>query len=401
MTPPQINALLAHEPEMAGGWVADHIPAGSGITVTGIVDALRLTPEDVQRADADVLVVACAEQLEPALALVEWWCANRPNRPVVVLCPSSSNGFVGRAFGAGADDLILMRPGYETSGETAQELVFALHKAVARKSTPIENGNGRGALICVLGPKGGTGKTVTSCNLGVALAESGKRVALVDADLQFGDIALSLGLTPSGTVHDLATAGGSVDAGKVESYLVAHASGMRVLMAPTRPDQASGVKIELLRDVLAVLRSGYDYVIVDTPPGFTPEVIAAIDASSRVCMVGALDALSLKTTKLALETLELMDYDMRRVRLVLNRADSNVGVTHNDVLSILGRAPDVLVPSHRDVTRSVNEGVPIVVSRKGADAAKAFRALANAYTSAKAGAEGKQPKRSLLTRSRA
>jgi pilus assembly protein CpaE len=173
---------------------------------------------------------------------------------------------------------------------------------------------------------------------------------------------------------------------------------MRVLMAPTRPDQAGAVKIELLRDLFAVLRGAYDYVIVDTPPGFTPEVIASIDASSHICMVGTLDALSLKNTKLGLETLELMGYDTQRVRLVLNRADSSVGVTHKDVLSVLGRPPDVLVPSHRDVARSVNEGVPIVCSHKRAEAAKAFRALASIYASE--GADNEPPKRSLLIRSR-
>jgi pilus assembly protein CpaE len=400
MTPLQINALVAHEPGMASGWIADHIPAGSGITVTGIVGELSPISGEVQTSDADVLVVACAHEPETALALVQWWTVNRPHRPVVVLYPDSSNGFVGEAFSAGADDLIVMQAGYETSGDASRELVFALHKAVARKSTPAENGNGRGSMICVLGPKGGTGKTVTCCNLGIALAEAGKRVVLVDLDLQFGDLALSLGLSPEGTLYDLAVAGGSLDAGKVESYLVEHASGARVLMAPTRPDQASTVKIEMLKDIFAVLRGSYEYVIVDTPPGFTPEVIASIDASSHTCMVGTLDAPSLKSTKLGLETLELMGYEMQRVRLVLNRADSSVGISHSDVLSILGRPPDVLVPSHRDVTRSVNEGIPVVVSRKGAEASKAFRALATAYVSAGASVNGK-PKRSLLTRSRA
>jgi pilus assembly protein CpaE len=397
----QIRALVAHDAGIGGGWVAEHIPAASGITVAGIVDELTPTPAEVQESDADVLVVACAEQKEAALALVHWWSANRPGRPVVVLCPDSPNGFVGRAFSAGADDLVVVQPGHEVSWEASQALTFALQKALARKSTPSENGTAVGAMICVLGPKGGIGKTLTCCNLGTALAEMGKRVVLVDLDLQFGDLALALGLTPRGTVYDLATAGGSLDAGKVESYLATHPSGMRVLMAPTRPDQAGSVKIDLLRGLYGVLRSTYDFVIVDTPPGFTPEVIASIDASSHICLVGMLDALSLKNSKLGLEMLELMGYDMQDVRLVLNRADSSVGITQNDVLSILGRPPDVLVPSHRDITRSVNEGTPIVSSRKRSDAAKAFVALANSYACAGSVASGNEPKRSLLTRSRA
>ncbi len=101
-------------------------------------------------------------------------------------------------------------------------------------------------------------------------------------------------------------------------------------------------------------------MIVDTPPGFTPEVIASVDSSTHVCMVGMLDSLSLKNTKLGLETLELMGYEGERINLVLNRADSHVGITHDDVRTVVGREPDVLVPSHRDIARSANMGAPIV-----------------------------------------
>ena len=136
---------------------------------------------------------------------------------------------------------------------------------------------------------------------------------------------------------------------------------------------------EFLREVYAALRASHEYVIVDTPPGFTPEVIASIDSSSHVCMVGMLDSLSLKNTKLGLETLELMGYDDERMRLVLNRADSRVGITHDDVVSIIGRKPDVLIPSDRDSPRSVNQGTPIVLAKARSDAAKAFRSLAAMY----------------------
>jgi pilus assembly protein CpaE len=96
-------------------------------------------------------------------------------------------------------------------------------------------------------------------------------------------------------------------------------------------------------------------------------------------MVGMLDALSLKNTKLGLETLELMGYGRERIRVVLNRADANVGVTVEDVTAVIGRRPDVMVPSHRDVARSVNEGSPIVSSRPRSEAARAFTALAASY----------------------
>jgi pilus assembly protein CpaE len=144
-----------------------------------------------------------------------------------------------------------------------------------------------------------------------------------------------------------------------------------------------------------------DIVIVDTPPGFTPEVIATIDVSTSACMIGMLDSLSLKNTKLGIETLDLMGYPPENIALILNRADSRVGITHEDVSAIIGRAPDVLVPSDREIPRSVNEGTPIVASRERSDAAKAFLKLADMYmrTSGDKQAEP-STSRTLLTRRR-
>jgi pilus assembly protein CpaE len=213
----------------------------------------------------------------------------------------------------------------------------------------------------------------------VALAQRDANVVLVDLDLQFGDIGLALGLSPERTMYDLMKAGPPFDHEKLDRHLMKHSSGVKVLIAPTRPDQASAVSIEFLRDIYAALRTMCDAVIVDTPPGFTPEVIATIDVSTEICMVGMLDSLSLKNTKLGLETLDLMGYDNDHVSLVLNRADSRVGITPDDVSTIVGRGPDVSVPSDREIPRSVNEGTPIVATRQNSSAAKAFRSLADRY----------------------
>jgi pilus assembly protein CpaE len=240
-------------------------------------------------------------------------------------------------------------------------------------------GKSNASLISILGPKGGTGKTLVAANLAVALAQRDMNVVLVDLDLQFGDIGLALSLSPEFTLYDLMKAGPPFEHEKVDQHLVRHSSGVRVLIAPTRPDQASAVSIEYMREIYASLRTMSDVVIVDTPPGFTPEVIATIDVSSKICMVGMLDSLSLKNTKLGLETLDMMGYDAENISLVLNRADSRVGITPEDVSTIIGRTPDVLVPSDREIPRSVNEGTPIVASKQHSGAAQAFRKLADLY----------------------
>jgi pilus assembly protein CpaE len=265
--------------------------------------------------------------------------------------------------------------------QTPEQVRFSINKIVARRSKVMSSANSiQGRLICVLGPKGGSGKTLVSSNLGVALTQQGASVAIVDLDLQFGDVALTLGLGPERTFYDLALAGGTLDAQKLDAYLMRHSTGVRVLLAPTRPDQASTVTVELIREVYASLRSTFDFVIVDTPPGFTAEVIATIDAASDLIVIGMLDALSLKNTKLGLETLELMGCDPHMVTLVLNRAQSQVGISQSDVLSVLGHEPDVLIPSDREIPRAVNEGVPITIAKPGSEAAMAFRQLAARFT---------------------
>jgi pilus assembly protein CpaE len=369
----RIHALVAVDAGLDGHSIQSVLPDGNGIEVVGIINGLDESWRTLQETATDLLIVACEGYSDRALYFIDAAVKQQPDRPVVVLTTGSPNGFVRRVFESGADDIV-------TLPEAPDSIAFALEKAVARRrGAAVASGIALAPMICILGPKGGTGKTLVSSNLAVALAADGGQAVLVDLDLQFGDIGLALGLRPDKTIYDLARSGGSLDAEKLDAYLVRHASGLKVLLAPTRPDQASAVTVDFLRDVFTTLRSVADYVVVDTPPGFTPEVIAAIDASSHVCMVGMLDSLSLKNTKLGLETLELMGYDTGRISLVLNRADTRVGITHEDVEAIIGRAPDVLVPSDRQIPISVNDGIPIVARDERSEPARAFRKLAEKY----------------------
>jgi pilus assembly protein CpaE len=346
----------------------------SDIQIVGLVQGLDETWRILQETTTDMLVVSCNGYSDRALFLVEAAAKQRPDRPIVVLSDGAQNGFVRRLFEAGADDIVLLP-------ESPDRVRFTLQKAIARKlGTAVATGAAVGPMICVLGPKGGSGKTVTSTNLTVGLAQKGYSSVLIDLDLQFGDAGLALGVNPDRTIYDLAKSGGSVDSEKIEAYLVSHESGAKVLLAPTRPDHATVVGVDFLRDVYTALRRSFDYVVVDTPPGFTPEVIASIDSSSHLCLVGTLDSLSLKNTKLGLETLDLMGYDRDQVCLVLNRADSRVGIERDDVISVIGRVPDVMVPSDREIARSVNDGTPIVLAQERSEAARAFRELVDYYS---------------------
>jgi pilus assembly protein CpaE len=374
----RLRALVALDAEVDRE-VIEAMVSGGPLNVLDYVDLARLGTDDVGAGDA--LIVACVEYTAEIGAHLATASRHHPARPVILVGLTAGDGYVTEAFGAGVDDIIALpaNGSTEMARTMSLQVAFTVEKAVARKRGAPAATTDLGTVVAVLGLKGGAGKTLTTTNLAVALAAGNQRVTIVDLDLQFGDVGLALGLSPERTMYDLICSGGSLDADKLEDFLSVHASGVRALLAPSRPDQAGMVTSEFLRDVYAVLRETNDFVLIDTPPSFTPQVIAAVDSSTEACMVTMLDALSLKNAKLGLQTLERMNFDMDNVRLVLNRADSNVGIAHQDVSAIMGLQPHVLVPSDRSVTRSVNRGEPIVLKHGRSEAARAFEALAQFY----------------------
>lgn len=388
-----IRALIALDAEIDRTLVEALVSRLDGVSVVDYIDLARAP--DPGQDGSDVLLIACVA-FTPAIA--EFAGSVREHfasRPIIVLAPETADGFVANAFEAGADDVLTV-PAYPDPVEvdhSAGELMFSVEKASARRRGALRAvPQPLGRLICLLGLKGGSGKTLASTNLGVALATAGHSVAMVDLDLQFGDLGLAMGLVPERTIYDLVRSGGSLDAEKLSDFLTPHSSGARVLLSPVRPDQASLVTPEFVRAVLKVLQQMHEFVIVDTPPAFTADVIAAVDASTDVLIVSMLDSLALKNTKLGLETLHRMEYDRRHIRLLLNRANTDVGIERQDLLAVLGTEFDVRLPSHRDITRSVNRGEPLALDKRS-PAAKVFHELAQFYIEEASPAPEAPPKR--------
>jgi pilus assembly protein CpaE len=388
----ELNTLVALDGEVDRGLIETLVTRDPQIKV---IDYLELAgPVASGLGAGDALIIAVADYTAEVQDYVATARRQHPERPIVLMCPPSTNGYVGEAFESGVDDIVGLPTETDAAVDPslARQLAFALEKAVMRKRGRAEpKEDAARNVICVLGLKGGSGKTLTSINLGVSLAEAGHSVAIMDLDLQFGDVALALGLNPVRTVYDLVRAGGSLDAEKLNDFLVEHPSGARALLAPVRPDQASVITVSFLAEVQRLLAEMFEFVVIDTPPSFAPEVIAAIDSSTDVLVVVMRDTLSLKNTKLGLETLERMEYDRKRMKILLNRANTNVGIERDDVLAILGRDVDVLLPSHRDITRSINQGVPIAL-QGSSEAASAFDGLARQYIDASVGAAEEAPR---------
>jgi len=310
-------------------------------------------------------------RLEDTYDLLRTSRSSRPAMALIVAVPGPQNGQLAEALKAGADEIVILPA-------EAAAVATAIHKAMARVSAAAAtrpSDAARSPLVAVLGPKGGTGKTTVATNLAADLAPRGRETLLVDLDLQFGDVGVVLGVDPEHTIYDLATAGGTMDAERLRGFTGRSRDGVNVLLAPVRPDQADAVTAEHITAILDLARTTYDVVIVDTPPAFTAGVIAAVDQADLIVMLGSFDLPGLKNMKLGMETLQMMDVPSARILPVLNRANTKVGLLGTDVTKVLGRAPEVAVPSDRGVPQSVNASRPIICMQPKSSPARSFRAI--------------------------
>jgi pilus assembly protein CpaE len=254
-------------------------------------------------------------------------------------------------------------------------------------------------VITVFSSKGGCGKTFLSTNLAVALGRNGAEVALVDLDLHFGDVAIMLHLFPSHTIYD-ATQSPELDALTVKSFLTHHDSGIWTLVAPTEPTVADTISPSTITNILKLLRSAFDYVVIDTPPAFSEPVLGAFDESDVLVMLATLDVPSIKNLKLTLQTMELLHFPKNRIRVVVNRADSKVGLRLPDVEKLLSAPVNATIPSSRSVPLSVNKGSPIMLEEPKGPVAESIRRVAALVTEPEPASRARhKQRRSLFARS--
>ena len=238
-----------------------------------------------------------------------------------------------------------------------------------------------GQVLTVFSTKGGSGKSVIATALATALAQrSDKPVCLVDADLQFGDVAVMLKLIPRHTIVDAVAALDPLDAPLLGSFLVTHEeSGLKVLPAPLEPAFADQVGATEMVAIIELLRSFCSYVIVDTPSYFNDVVLGLVEASDKVLLVSGLDIPNVKNVKIGLQTLRLLNTPMEKLLLVLNRANSKVKLDVGEVERTLQMKADVLVPSDVVVPQSVNKGEPVVIFAPKSSVSKSIYSLAEMF----------------------
>jgi pilus assembly protein CpaE len=349
---------------------------GPGVEVVSGVVALRQRVAD--DTTHNLVVIGADVDLDAALQFAATMRVSRPSLGVLLVRRRLDTTVLTQALRAGVrevvavDDLTALREACRRSEDLSQQF-----RGVAL-ADPDQATRVHGQVVTVFAAKGGCGKTTVATNLAAAVAAGGaRRVCLVDLDLAFGDIAIAMQLFPTRTISD-AVGLSRLDETAVRSLLTSHSSGVETLVAPTEPGAAESIPGTLVSELLTVLKTMFDVVVVDTPPAFTDHVLAAFDLSEHLILLATLDIPALKNLKLTLETLDMLGYSRERWHVLLNRADSKVGLSVQDVEKTLKTSISCELPSSRAVPASINRGVPIVVDDPGHPVSQALRRFADA-----------------------
>ena len=348
---------------------------GSGLEVVVWAAEVRDAVPHLGADDVHAVLLGAGSDAGPSLETDVAVIRLHTQAPIVLLVPEARADLVETAFTAGVDDVLVLP-------QLAETISFAIRKAHETGGRAGAHGGydrdrPRGRVLTVFSPKGGTGKTVLSTNLAAYLAQkSGKRVLLIDLDLQFGDAAIMLGLDPERTMHELVQAPGGLDAGKLAGYLTRHRSGLDVLAAPMRPEEAELVTESKVLQLLEVARDAYDLVVVDTSPFFYGPMLAVLRPTDQLLMLCGLDVPTLKNVKLSLRTLDQLGFPAERVNLVLNRVTPKVGLTKDDVEGVLGLEVSFEIPNDPVVAPAVNSGAVAALVEGDSEFAVALAGIA-------------------------
>ncbi len=318
-----------------------------------------------QDASERLVVVGPDVPFEQVASFTRELHAHRPDVAVLVVRHTVDDQLLRAAADAGILEVVPAADG--------GALVTAHANAVAALETSGDDGPtedeepDQGQIVTVFAAKGGCGKTTMATNIAVALNDGGNRkVCLVDLDLDFGDVAITMRLTPVRTLVDAITETPALrrdPADRLDALLTNYGPDLDCVLAPVEPGEADKIPATVAAEVLTALRDRYEYVVIDTPAHFTEHVLAALDVTDQFVLVTTPEIPSLKNLRLTLDMFDLLGYPRERRHILFNRSDDQTGLTADDIESAVKSPIDGHVPSSRDVPISINRGVPLVAAQ--------------------------------------
>lgn len=334
--------------------------------------------EKAEKLRPDIILMDINMPVMDGIEATEIISLRVPTAAIIIMSVQGEQEYLKKAMIAGAREYMIKPFSSDELTETIRR-VYELEKKrrvnlqmedTAKKREP--------QVVVVFSTKGGVGKTTIATNLAVALAqESRGKVVLVDLDLQFGDVAVMMNIVPRRTITELVQEIAHLDKETMESYLIEHPSGIKVLPAPSRPEYAELIIAAHVEKIINQLKEEYDYIVIDTPPFFHETNLTALDMCNQILLILALDLPTIKNVKLSLEVLDSLHHK-GKVKLVLNRSSGDIGISYQDVEKSLGMLVAAHIPSDgRVVVAAVNRGIPFVVSDPRTKITQAVRELAH------------------------
>lgn len=330
----------------------------------------------------DIILMDIQVPLTEGIEATEKITLAHPSIGVVIMSGTDDVSILKQAMVAGAGDIIYKDKLQE--GEIAQS-IRRLHLGKKTRSASLsgataggkEHGYRAPQVVTIFGAKGGAGKTTISVNIAAGIAQETKRkVALVDLNLQFGDVASYMNIQPRRTIAEFVQERNEWDSQLLNSYLFPHNSGVKVLAAPLRPEDAELVTPEHVEKIIAILRESYDFIIIDSPPYISDTLLMALDTSNQIILVMSMDLPAVKNVKLSLNLLDTLHHS-GRTKLIINRGAKQFGVDIRDVENTIDFLAAEEVPSEGNtVVNAANKGIPFVLSHPQAPVSKAVQRVA-------------------------
>jgi len=391
--PAKITVLIADSDEHFQSQVARWLLTEPTIDVVGSVADGEAAVTLARRNKPDVVLMDMGIPGRSGVDSTEMITTLLPGTGVIMVAQDGAPDSLRKAMVAGARQFVTR----DTSKQELIRVIREVHQStVARRvlggpsTSESSRLNGtthhdepaetrKGEVIAVFSPKGGVGNTTVAVNLAVALRrEHHLKVSLVDASLPFGDIAVFLDLPPNRSIMDLVVSPDQIDEEWVQGALVTHqSSGLKVLLAPPRPEMAEMVTADQIRRTLGLLKDAYEFTIVNTWSCLDERVLTILEVADKVLLCFTLDLPAIKSAKIFMEVAELLRFQTDKIIPILIRSTGTQGIEVRDVEATLGRAVVAQISQEPRLTsRCINEGMPVVMAQSGSAVAGDFRRLA-------------------------
>jgi pilus assembly protein CpaE len=363
--------ILCEPNKAAAAAVAPHLDTAEGVRVVdNLTDAAAWVGYD---ADERLVVIGAAVPFIDVVAFADYMHTIYPDALLVLVRDDTDDDVMLEAMAAGIIEVVPAadEPSLMAACDRARQI---LAERAASETTetddstldpPATESAPLGEVVTVFSAKGGTGKTVVSTNLALALHRGGaRRVCLVDLDLEFGDVAISMKLSPTRGIIDAVELDLKL-ADSVSALITPYAPRLDCILAPIHPGDSERISPALVAEMINQLRGRYDYIVIDTPSQFSEHVLEAFDAADHHVLVTTPEIPALKNLRLTLDMLDMLEYDRGARSILLNRADPKVGLSVADAESAIKSSITAKLPATQDAPASINRGLPLVASEPG------------------------------------